>query len=42
MKHLVGNAVAPIVQASTNAGAIGGNTYTGNLGSTDSNANFTY
>lgn len=39
---VVGNAVAPIVQASTNASAISGNTYTGNLGSTDSNANFTY
>lgn len=38
----VGNAVAPIVQATTNGSAIAGNTYTGNLGSTDANANFTY
>jgi parallel beta-helix repeat protein len=37
-----GNAVAPIVQATTNAAAISGNTYAGNLGSTDPNANFTY
>jgi hypothetical protein len=36
------NAVAPIVQAATNAAAITGNTYTGSLGSTDPNANFTY
>lgn len=37
-----GNAVAPIVSATTNAAAINGNTYSGNLGSTDPNANFTY
>lgn len=37
-----GNAVAPIVSATTNAAAISGNTYTGSLGSTDPNANFTY
>ncbi|HLP84905.1 MAG TPA: right-handed parallel beta-helix repeat-containing protein [Phycisphaerales bacterium] len=39
---LAGNFVAPIVQATTNSSAITGNTYTGNLGSTDANANFTY
>ncbi len=39
---VVGNAVAPIVQATTNAAAISGSTYTGSLGSTDPNANFTY
>jgi parallel beta-helix repeat protein len=38
----IGNAVAPIVNATTNAAAIAGNTYTGNLGSTDPHANFTY
>lgn len=37
-----GNAVAPIVNASTNAAGINGNSYTGSLGSTDPNANFTY
>lgn len=37
-----GNAVGPIVQATTNAGIINGNTYAGSLGSTDPNANFTY
>lgn len=37
-----GNAVAPIVSASTNAAAISGNTYAGPLGSTDPHANFTY
>ncbi len=37
-----GNAVAPIVNATVNAAAINGNTYTGNLGNTDPNANFTY
>src|SRR6185295_5655029 len=30
----IGNAVAPIVQASTNGAAITGNTYAGSLGST--------
>jgi parallel beta-helix repeat protein len=39
---VIGNAVAPIWQASTNAAAISGNTYAGSLGSTDPNANFTY
>lgn len=39
---VIGNAVAPIVQATTNGAAISGNTYAGNLGSTDPNANFTY
>ena len=38
----VGNAVAPIVGAATNAALISGNTYAGSLGSTDPNANFTY
>ncbi len=37
-----GNAVAPIVQASTNAAAINGSTYLGSLGNTDPNANFSY
>jgi parallel beta-helix repeat protein len=37
-----GNALAPIVQATTNAAAVSGNTYAGSLGSTDPNANFTY
>jgi len=36
------NAVAPIVQATTNGAPISGNTYAGSLGSTDPNANFTY
>ena len=36
------NAVGPIVQATTNAAAITGNTYAGALGSTDPSANFTY
>lgn len=36
-----GNYVAPIVQATNNNGSINGNTYAGNLGSTDPNANFT-
>ena len=36
------NAVAPIIQATTNAAAITGNTYAGSIGSTDPNANFTY
>jgi parallel beta-helix repeat protein len=39
---VAGNAVAPIVNASTNAAAINGNTYAGSLGSTDPNANFTH
>jgi parallel beta-helix repeat protein len=39
---VVGNAVAPIVQAATNAAAISGSTYAGALGSADPNANFTY
>lgn len=38
----VGNAVAPIVSAATNAAAISGSTYAGALGSTDPNANFSY
>ncbi len=38
----VGNAVGPIVQAATNSTVIAGKTYTGNLGATDANANFTY
>jgi len=38
----IGNAVAPIVSATTNGAAISGNTYTGSLGSTDPNANFSY
>ena len=37
-----GNAVAPIVLATTNGAAISGNSYAGSLGSTDPNANFTY
>lgn len=37
-----GNALAPIVAATTNAAAVSGNSYTGSLGSTDPNANFTY
>jgi len=39
---VAGNALAPIVAASTNAVAVVGNTYAGSLGSTDPNANFTY
>jgi parallel beta-helix repeat protein len=39
---VAGNAVAPIVNAATNAAGINGNSYTGSLGSTDPNANFTY
>lgn len=39
---VAGNAVAPIVQASTNGAAIIGSNYAGGLGSTDPNANFTY
>lgn len=39
---IAGNALAPIVQASTNAANANGNTYTGNLGNTDPNANFTF
>jgi parallel beta-helix repeat protein len=39
---VIGNAVAPIVQATTNGAAISGNTYAGSLGSTDPNANFSY
>ncbi len=39
---VAGNAVAPIVAATTNGAAILGNTYAGSLGSTDPNANFTY
>lgn len=39
---VAGNAVAPIVQAATNAAAISGDTYAGSIGSTDPNANFTY
>ncbi len=38
----VGNSVAPIMIAATNAAVISGNSYGGNLGSTDPNANFTY
>lgn len=37
-----GNALAPIIQASTNAAAVSGNTYAGGLGSLDTNANITY
>lgn len=37
-----GNAVAPIVIAGTNPGVINGSAYTGNLGTTDPNANFSY
>ncbi|NUQ53066.1 MAG: right-handed parallel beta-helix repeat-containing protein [Phycisphaerales bacterium] len=39
---VAGNALAPIVSASTNAVPVSGNTYAGTLGSTDPNANFTY
>ncbi len=38
----LGNHVAPINQAGSNAAAILGNNYTGSLGSTDPNANFSY
>lgn len=37
-----GNAVAPIIQAATNAAAISGNSSPGSFTTTDSNANFTY
>jgi parallel beta-helix repeat protein len=37
-----GNAIAPIVAASTNLFAVSGDTYAGSLGSTDPNANFSY
>jgi parallel beta-helix repeat protein len=36
------NAVAPIFVTTNNAAAITGNTYTGSLGNTDPNANFTF
>jgi parallel beta-helix repeat protein len=39
---VAGNALAPIVSATTNAAAVLGGTYAGSLGSTDANANFTY
>lgn len=39
---VAGNAVAPIVQASVNNAPINGSTYSGSLGSTDGNANFTH
>ncbi len=39
---VAGNALAPVVQAATNASNFTGNVYTGNLGSTDPNANFTF
>lgn len=39
---VAGNAVAPIVQATTNSSAINGSTFSGSLGSTDPNANFAY
>lgn len=39
---VAGNALGPIVGASTNAGAVIGNTYTGSFGSADPNANFTF
>ncbi len=38
----VGNIIAPIVNGATNAAAVNGNTYTGNMGTTDPNANFSY
>ncbi len=38
----MGNALAPIVAASTNVAPVAGNTYASSLGSTDPNANFTY
>lgn len=37
-----GNDLAPIVNALENAAVVNGNTYAGNLGSTDPNANYTY
>lgn len=37
-----GNDLAPIVVSLENAAVVSGNTYAGNLGSTDPNANFTY
>ena len=37
-----GNAVAPIVSATTNAGGISGDTYAGPFGTTDPWANITY
>ena len=39
---VAGNALAPIVNATTNGSAVIGNTYAGNLGSSDPNANYTY
>lgn len=39
---VAGNSVGPIVAAGTNAALISGNTAAGTLGSSDSNANFTY
>ena len=39
---VAGNDVAPIVSATVNSSAIVGNTYSGNLGTADSNANFTH
>jgi len=41
-KVVAGNALAPIVWAATNVGAVNGNAYAGNLGTTDPNANFTH
>jgi len=37
-----GNALAPIVSTTTNAAPVAGNTYSGNLGTTDPNANFSF
>lgn len=39
---VAGNAVAPIVLATTNPAVINGSTYTGSLGTTDPNANITH
>lgn len=39
---VAGNVVAPIVQGTTNAAAINGNTFAGSMGSTDPNANYTH
>ncbi len=39
---VAGNDVAPIFSATTNSSAIVGNTYSGNLGTADPNANFTH
>jgi parallel beta-helix repeat protein len=39
---VAGNALAPIIQASTNDALVNGNFYVGDLGSADPNANFTY